>query len=137
MPSKNYFLSILVIIIIVCASCASNNKPQNIDQVIENPKPLEAALEPGDDISFLNGTIWEYETQIGDFTAWKCISIDNNRATYYMRMGNAIDTDPNTAAVYLKGNIIVFTQDNGSSHTGEIIGDTILLDGAEIYTKLP
>ena len=137
MPSKYYFLSILTVVIIVCASCASNNKPQSNDQVIESPQPLETALEPGDDISFLNGTIWEYETQIGDFTAWRCISIDDNRATYYMRMGNAIDADPNTAAVYLKGDIITFSKDDGSAHSGQIIGDTILLDGAEIYTKLP
>jgi len=52
-------------------------------------------------------------------------------------MGNAIDADPNTAAVYLQGDIITFTKDDGSAHKGQIIGDTILLDERDIYTKLP
>ncbi len=133
MKRKNYIVFFAVTALLIFMSCVSQGTENTETETVQGIE----TREPSDDIEFLNGTIWEYETQIGDFTAWRCISIDNGRAVYYMRMGNAIDTDPNTASVYVKGNIITFTQDDGSSHKGEIIGDTILLDGVDIYTKLP
>lgn len=133
MKRKNYIVFFAVTALLIFMSCVSQGTENTETETVQGIE----TQEPSDDIEFLNGTIWEYETQIGDFTAWRCISIDNGRAVYYMRMGNAIDTDPNTASVYVKGNIIIFTKDDGSSHKGEIIGDTILLDGVDIYTKLP
>lgn len=134
MPRKNFCISFLILLVLILTSCATNTTTQTTN---DKPNNLQVSSVPSDDISFLNGTIWEYETQIGDFTAWRCISIEDGRAMYYMRMGNAIDADPNTAAVYLQGDIITFTKDDGSAHKGQIIGDTILLDERDIYTKLP
>ena len=134
MPRKFFFISFLILLVLILTSCATNTTTQTTN---DKPTNLQVSSVPSDDIWFLNGTIWEYETQIGDFTAWRCISIEDGRAMYYMRMGNAIDADPNTAAVYLQGDIITFTKDDGSAHKGQIIGDTILLDERDIYTKLP
>ena len=134
MPRKYFCISFLILLVLILTSCATNTTTQTTN---DKPNNLQVSSVPSDDISFLNGTIWEYETQIGDFTAWRCISIEDGRAMYYMRMGNAIDADPNTAAVYLQGDIITFTKDDGSAHKGQIIGDTILLDERDIYTKLP
>lgn len=144
MKNRKYSILLVALILFVFVSCASKTEmpletvePQTSNSINDNSQNVSEITEPSDDISLLNGTIWEYETQIGDFTAWRCISIEDGRAMYYMRMGNAIDTDPNTAAVYLKGDVITFTQDDGSTHTGQIIGDTILLDEQEMYIKLP
>ncbi len=132
---------LLAVSIFVLASCATAGKAEDTADIsssqTQSPTKEAVTFEQSDDIRFLNGTIWECETQIGETAAWKCISIENGQAVYYTRMGKAIDTDPDTASIVLKGSIITFTQTNGSTHRGEIIGDTILLDGTDMYMKLP
>ena len=115
-----------MIFLALAVSCATVKGPHN-------PEPLPAA---GDDVSFLNGTVWESEIQRGDLVAYNTYGIENGTAQFWVRMGNAKDVHQGVIHIVLAGNRISFISPDGNRHSGSVESDRIVLDDGQVFVKV-
>jgi hypothetical protein len=115
-----------MIILALVLSCATVKNPNN-------PEPM---LEAGDDVTFLNGTVWESEVQRGDLVAYNTYGIEGGTARFWVRMGNAKDEHEGVVHIVLDGNRITLIFPDGNRHSGVLESDRIVLDDGQVFIKV-
>lgn len=142
---KITLLGLFVAVAFVLISCAS--KPQSTQTAtVENQVAVPDRAEIGvQDIGFheetaqeaiwsleeLEGTTWEFETEMFDFQVWRGFEIKDGMAFFYQKMGNAKDMHEGEA-ISLEGNRIIFTRPDGDTNSG-ILEEKLAQVNGEIY----
>lgn len=129
-------LGLLILLLILIVSCASNAKStQNMAVEHQAPAPIESQNEIPEiipegfwNLSKLEGTKWEYETEMHGFQAWRGFEIKGGMAYFYQKMGNAIDIHEGET-ISLEGNVIRFSRSDGGGIAGDIDEEKFVVHG--------